>query len=386
MGQRWAILVAVAVLALAIAGGISYAQDRANAGGVSCGDTITADTTLDNDLIDCPNNGIVIGADDITLDLNGHAIDGDGTPAAGCDLEVEFCDTGVAIEGHDGVTVTDGSVREFLVGVWGVEVSHTSLLGISSKRNHGSALGFFGGTRSVVRNSSGSRSVRTDEGEDGQGMFLIDSHHVRVTHSSFRRNRDLGILVGLPGFESTHNVIKGNELSRNGSAGIIFEQGDRNRVRRNRSLRDGEGIIVGPGSGNEIARNRIFRSRGNGIAVEKGRGNLVARNVVRRAGKVGIRLALEGPLIGGGHNTVRRNQVRGGGGDGVLVDTKDRHSLLRRNHARNNGDDGFDVRSRSAKLTRNGARRNRELGIDAVPGVTDGGRNRQAGTGMRASA
>jgi parallel beta-helix repeat protein len=172
-------------------------------------------------------------------------------------------------------------------------------------------------------------------------MFLIDSHHVRVTHSSFRRNRDLGILVGLPGFESTHNVIKGNELSRNGSAGIIFEQGDRNRVRRNRSLRDGEGIIVGPGSGNEIARNRIFRSRGNGIAVEKGRGNLVARNVVRRAGKVGIRLALERPLIGGGHNTVRRNQVRGGGGDGVLVDTKDGHSLLRRNHARNNGDDWF---------------------------------------------
>ena len=38
----------------------------------SCGDTITADTTLDSDLVDCPNNGIVIGADDITLDLNGH--------------------------------------------------------------------------------------------------------------------------------------------------------------------------------------------------------------------------------------------------------------------------------------------------------------------------
>jgi hypothetical protein len=41
---------------------------------VSCGDVITADTTLDSNLVDCPSNGIVIGADDITLDLNGHRI------------------------------------------------------------------------------------------------------------------------------------------------------------------------------------------------------------------------------------------------------------------------------------------------------------------------
>jgi parallel beta-helix repeat protein len=256
-----------------------------------------------------------------------------------------------------------------------VEVSRTSLLDISSKRNHGSALGFFRGTRSVVRNSSGSRSVRTDEGEDGQGMFLIDSHHVRIVHSSFRRNRDMGIFVGVRGFESTHNVIKGNELSRNGSAGIIFEQADRNRVRRNRSVRDGEGIIVGPGSGNEIARNRILRAGGSGVAIEKGRRNLVARNVVVRARRAGIRLGLDRPLIGGGHNTVRRNQVRGSGGDGFLVYRKDGHSLLRRNHARHNGQDGLDVQSHSTKLTRNAARRNADLGIEAVTGVIDAGGN-----------
>jgi hypothetical protein len=38
---------------------------------VECGEVVTRDTTLDSDLIDCPANGIVIGADDITLDLNG---------------------------------------------------------------------------------------------------------------------------------------------------------------------------------------------------------------------------------------------------------------------------------------------------------------------------
>jgi hypothetical protein len=100
-----------------------------------CGDTITTDTTLHKDLVNCPNNGIIIGADNVTLDLNGHTIDGDGTAAAGCDPEAEFCDVAVLNRGHDGVTVTHGSVREFVVGVWGLNVSHNRFLGISSSRN-----------------------------------------------------------------------------------------------------------------------------------------------------------------------------------------------------------------------------------------------------------
>ena len=43
---------------------------------VSCGDTITRDTTLRHDLTDCVGNGLVIGADNIKLDLNGHTLDG----------------------------------------------------------------------------------------------------------------------------------------------------------------------------------------------------------------------------------------------------------------------------------------------------------------------
>ena len=80
---------------------------------VGCGDTITTDTTLHHNLVNCPNNGIVIGADNVTLDLNYHTIDGDGTPAAGCDPQTEFCDTGIVNFGHDGVTVMHGSLREF---------------------------------------------------------------------------------------------------------------------------------------------------------------------------------------------------------------------------------------------------------------------------------
>jgi hypothetical protein len=111
--------VALGAVIFALAGAAFLALGRGNqalASHVSCGDKITTDTRLDSDLTDCPNNGIVIGADGITLDLNGHLIDGDGTPFAACPRR-KFCDGGVISVGHDGITVVGGSVREFDAGV-----------------------------------------------------------------------------------------------------------------------------------------------------------------------------------------------------------------------------------------------------------------------------
>jgi hypothetical protein len=50
--------------------------EAAQAVGVFCGQTLTASTTVANDLTNCPGDGLVIGAAGITLDLNGHTIDG----------------------------------------------------------------------------------------------------------------------------------------------------------------------------------------------------------------------------------------------------------------------------------------------------------------------
>ena len=73
------------VVGIAVAGVLALASTAGASTDVSCGDTITTDTTLHHNLVNCPNNGLVIGADNVTLDLNYHRIDGDGTPATGCD-------------------------------------------------------------------------------------------------------------------------------------------------------------------------------------------------------------------------------------------------------------------------------------------------------------
>jgi len=336
-----------------------------------CGDTITTDVTLHHNLVNCPNNGIVIGADNVTLDLNYHRIDGDGTPAAGCDPNTEFCDVGVLDRGHDGITVVHGSAREFAIGVWSMRASHNRFLDISASRNLFFGMVMFDATRTVIRNGSFSRNIPPE----GDGIGLFASNHVRIVGNKIRRNAGPGIHVG----DSSQNLIKRNRFSRNSPG--VFVEGDRNEIRRNRVSRGG-GVRVGPGSHNVIARNRVFRAS-ESISVEKGRGNLVTRNVVAGARGPGIHLGIQRPSIGGANNVVRRNQVNGSGDDGFLVNEKDNRSVLKHNVAIGAADDGFDIRSHSAKLTGNLAERNRDLGIAARRGVIDGGGNRASGNGDR---
>ena len=154
---------------------------------------------------------------------------------------------------------------------------------------------------------------------------------------------------------------------------------------RDNDVIGGGGICVSPGNRNTIIGNRVSDAE-ESISVEKGRGNLVARNVVIGARGNGIRLGIDRPAIGGAANVVRGNLVRRSRKDGFRVDGKDSRSLVRRNIAVASGDDGFDVESRTAKVTGNRAVRNGDLGIEAVWGVIDGGGNRATQTAPGPSA
>src|SRR5215210_1824610 len=92
--------------------------DPAFADTLACGQVITANTVLENDLLDCPGDGIVIGADGITLDLNGHTVS-----AAACEAEcVEH--VGIAnTAGYDRVRILDGTISGF--------TTNASLIGAS---------------------------------------------------------------------------------------------------------------------------------------------------------------------------------------------------------------------------------------------------------------
>ena len=313
------------------------------------------------------NNGIVIGADDITLDLNGYRVDGDGTSFGGC-VQGEVCDTGLLNSGHDGIVVKGGTVREFSLGVLVYKARHNRVLNISTTNNRFVGIGMVRCAQSAVRGSSGRKNI----GQDGDGMFLLESHHVRVLNNVFVNNGDLGIHVG----ESSNNLLRGNLIARNRTASII--EGNRNSVRRN-LIRNNEENVIFAGNKNVIVRNRVSGgipgARTSGIAVELGRGNLIARNVVADVHGPGITLGLAHPSFGGTNNVVRHNLVRGSHGDGVSVAIKDDHSLLKRNIVVGARGDGLDVEGRATRVTGNLATRNGDLGIEAAGWVIDGGGN-----------
>jgi parallel beta-helix repeat protein len=367
-------ILALAAVCLALTAG------QASASHVSCGDTITTDTTLDSDLLDCPSNGILIGADGITLDLNGHTIEGDGELTEDCP-EGEPCDLGLLSDGHAGVTVRDGSVREFAVaaiigGAPDNRLLHLSLTGST-----------FPGV--IVSDSSGLRfehNTVTANGleTDGEGLGVFNSPHSRVAHNEIFDNGDIGVF----GSDASDVVFERNALSGHSEAGFLIE-GSRNVFNRNRLSGNGVGIDVG-GDENVITRNHVLDSPlseeggGFGIFVAAGHDNVVARNLVVRASRAGIRLSLipeelEGDP--GAVNTVVRHNLLRANGDGVFVLDTAENTLIEGNLALASQDDGIDVDSPSTTLTGNHALNNSDLGIEAVFGVTDGGGNKAHGNG-----
>jgi len=318
--------ISLGIFVLGVAALITFGARQASASHVGCGDTITADTTLDSDLVDCPNNGIVIGADDITLDLNGHTVGGDGTEFAGCP-ETEFCDFGLLNDGHDGVTLRNGSVREFAFGALVVSARHNRVVDLTVSRNAGTGIVLFRSSRNrLIANSARANGRQLDQG----GISLNRSHH---------------------------NLVKRNALRRNGDLGVFMEKSDNNQIRRNRMRGNPEGGVIAEGEGNVFSRNRMFRG-GGGILI----------TIVSRGGKA----------VG---NVVRRNEVRNVRASGIAVDPVPKGTLISHNHVVGAGRAGISVGSPSTMITKNRAVRNDGLGIKAVEGVIDGGGNRASGNG-----
>jgi hypothetical protein len=105
MLARYGILVGTVLIATVAPSG------RASAGTpLSCGDTITRSVVLTGDL-NCVGDGLLIDADGVTINLNGHQIAGSGSGkgiSIGPDLQLP--------NSHVDLSVRNGSLRNFAVG------------------------------------------------------------------------------------------------------------------------------------------------------------------------------------------------------------------------------------------------------------------------------
>jgi parallel beta-helix repeat protein len=368
---------------------------------VHCDQTLTHSVKLANDLTNCPNNGLLVAADNVTVDLNGHTIDGDGESVQDCPPD-QPCDIGVGNNGHKGVTIKGGKVREFGQGVVVLVASHIRLHGLSLSRNLdvGMVLGSSTDTR-IEKNSF------VDNGTNGAVVF--DSKSTRIERNSVSGSRGYAIVLaavnesaiqdnaldgndhGFGVFGSSGNTVRRNSISHSGGSSIDLEFGAAgNRVERNRLTDNGDGVTADTEAhDNLISRNTITgtgffgfpEAGGFGIILDGVDDNTVERNLVVGGRGEAILITSFDPQQTADRNVVSRNVANSKQSDGILVNNDATATLLERNSANRSGDDGIDVDAAGTTLTRNTANHNHDLGIEAVPGVTDGGGNRAAGNG-----
>jgi parallel beta-helix repeat protein len=237
------------VFAVALVAVLGLSAGQASANHVQCGDTITQDTTLDSDLIGCPGDGIVIGADGVTLDLNGHTVS--GRPPTGTYW-------GIVSIGHAGVTIKNGTVKDFDYGIEIYGASRSHVLGVDVHGLHrGEAIGLFSSHDSVV------------EDNVAHGICL-GIHLIGADRNVIRRNEASGFCLAIDLRQgSDDNIVEGHSLlSGSGIASIRVLDGSGNVIRRNVVAHDDFGGILISGDRTLVEGNTVSDThRGDGIDV-----------------------------------------------------------------------------------------------------------------------
>ncbi len=267
---------------------------------VTCGETITKNTTLVADVGPCPGDGIIIGADNIMLNLNSHTISGTPGPGDGFAAGIRIVDrTGVTVTGQPGQSGRRGTVTGFDGGIAVYRGSGHTIQNLEVRDN-------IGPDRADV--------------ELGDGIGLFNSANNRVLDNLVAHNGFYDGIAALgPGTDNNlfeNNVVEGNlgsaARTRPGHGMVLsnfFQLGDPrrgesvydNRIINNvfrKNYRGGLSTISsvrGQIIGNLAEENgdpRRFLSNGIGItrgaAARSASETLIQGNRALRNGQVGI--------------------------------------------------------------------------------------------------
>ena len=258
-----------AALFVSVAAAVLAAAPAAEARAQRCGMRVTHNFTLHRNLHNCPGDGLVVRASNITIKLGGHTVDGRNRRST----------AGIRITGLHGVTVQGGVIRQFGKGVWLVRANDNRILNntISSSADEGVFTNETS-SRILIRGNriswSGTRiHARDADGIDARG------DGVSIIANSVRHSNDDGIDVNGSGV-----TLDGNRVSGSVHDGIDI---------------DGTDVLV---------QNNIATGNGDdGIRTSHTTARVTMRNNVTTSNAdLGIQ-AVSGSVIDGGGNRASGN-------------------------------------------------------------------------------
>ena len=204
-----------------------------------CGATILDDLKLDHDLA-CTGDGLIVGADGIRIDLNGHTLSGSGVGA------------GIVVTGRTNISISGGTVTNFAVAVrvntsTDVVIKHNEF--VANPEGIDLQAGSVGNTvKDNAFRDSATRGI----------MLRSNSSENDIKNNTFTGNR-VGILV----FGGVNNTLKHNSVSGSTLAGIrlnVIATG--NVLKGNTVTSNFAGIeflvtVTGSATGNDLNENTI---------------------------------------------------------------------------------------------------------------------------------
>jgi nitrous oxidase accessory protein NosD len=298
---------------------------------VTCGMTVTSSVTLTSDLT-CAGNGLVVGADNITINLNGHRLSGNGTGA------------GIGAISHAGLSVLNGAIDRFEGGVRLFNAHDVFALRMALL-----------GNRTGLEAVSTNRVTVRDTAVVGNRGGVATSQTFRMLYQRVvvADNQGTGINI----FQGGSDQITDSFIGRQ-PTGIVIDDlaTGPETILRNVFLNNGIGLQFGTAShGFVVARNSSVTSN---QFVNNGAAGLL---VMARIGSLAGTVVSNNRFV---HNGYHPNGVTDLGGTVV--------------------DDGANIFVAPGvgglTVSGNGADTNSDYGIEAV-GVVDGGGNHAKGNG-----
>ena len=277
----------------------------------ACGQVITKNTTLSADIGPCFGDGVIIGADGITLNLNGHNIIGDA-------LQRDDM-AGIRVPLRNNVTIENGGVTGFDDGIFVNSGGGNTITNMNVHDNIGPST-----------NPNGQGGFP----DFGDGILLQHSAANKVLNSTISHNGTYDG-IGIFGLDANFNLIQGDTISKNtaGAAGVamsaFLELGD---PRRSQSLYENNVI------GSTINDNDAAGLTGVGNINSKYLNNDIERNGLNTDAFPlnGIGLQPERSSNPDLNNDVENNKVIGNGNDGIQALQGASGSLIKNNIVENN--------------------------------------------------
>lgn len=354
--RRWARVVGILTVLL---GGTAVAAPAGArpAQVLACGSVVTESTALPADVGPCPDDGLIIAASGITLDLGGHRVIGTYDPL----LRTPPTDDGITFRQVEGSRVRNGEVMGFATGVkidggGGNRVTRMHVHDNIGRPAAGDGIAVYGsqGNRidrnRVIHNGPASgitllagdspESPGPSRNEVTDNVVLDNNLPELGSDGTPNWRRDIGIAIEGPG--ATHNQVVGNLVENSGTHGIqVFPAcstgydistgcpgtvaNDHNVIRNNRVNGNGvaaptEGMPLGDGISVLSMGPSMVKMPGHTI-VENNTTDGNQRNGISLGGGNGQELATGTWTTGGETYGCHRSQ--GGDPDNPIVDSPD---------------------------------------------------------------